>query len=180
MPDACTCKPESYPFHCPRHECEKNFHWHFVCQHHPDWDPQNFVDLKVVEETFEYLDDAAETKSPAPTKPLRNPSPSLFQKAWNLAQSITEFVADGCETVSGEEYAQRLQVCEDCPERQDNRCNTCGCWLSVKARGRAFSCPLGKWAAANEPANEREAGLPSDFPQTSVRPTSLSDTPSRS
>ena len=141
MADTCTCRPEKYPFHCPRHQCEKNHHWHIVCQHHPDWDPRNFVEMQVLEETIEYFDEA---ESPPP-RVARNPSPSLFQQAWNLARSLVEFVADGCETVSCEQYAARLQVCDICPERQEDRCTACGCFLSLKARGRAFTCPLQKW-----------------------------------
>lgn len=77
---------------------------------------------------------------PAPQQP-----PSFGRKLWNLAKALTDFVADGLTTVSAEEYAERLAICDECPERQGNHCVKCGCRLSLKARGRAFQCPLEKW-----------------------------------
>lgn len=150
MSDACSCRPESFPFHCPRHQCDKNFHWHSVCKSHPDWDPKNFVEMEVVEEHFEYPDEAG-TPAVSASPRMSNPSPSLFQQVWNLARALTDFVGDGCETVSPDQYEQRLQICDTCPERQENRCNVCGCFLNVKAQGRAFTCPLNKWPILNEP-----------------------------
>ncbi|NUQ61893.1 MAG: hypothetical protein HUU20_05370 [Pirellulales bacterium] len=71
--------------------------------------------------------------------------PSLPRQAWNLASALAGFVADGCRTVTAEEYRRRLEVCDACGERRGDRCLKCGCRLSLKARGRAFRCPLGKW-----------------------------------
>ena len=71
--------------------------------------------------------------------------PPLYQQAWNLAQSLTAFVADGCKTVTADQYRQRLEICDGCDRRRGNRCAACGCRLSLKARGRAFRCPLSKW-----------------------------------
>jgi hypothetical protein len=73
--------------------------------------------------------------------------PSLPRQAWNLAASLADFVADRCRTVNEEEYRQRLEICDSCAERRDNRCSKCGCYLALKARGRAFRCPLDKWPA---------------------------------
>ncbi len=78
--------------------------------------------------------------------------PSLAQQAWNLASSLADFVADGCRTVSPEDYQQRLEICDGCDQRRDNRCLKCGCRLQLKARGRAFRCPLGKWPPIQDPA----------------------------
>ena len=74
-----------------------------------------------------------------------NRPPSLARQAWNLAQSLADFVADGCTTVSEEQYRQRLEICDACDQRRDNRCMQCGCRLSLKVRGRVFRCPLDKW-----------------------------------
>ena len=78
--------------------------------------------------------------------------PSLPRQAWNLARALTDFVADGCHAVSHEEYRQRLEICDSCPQRRGNRCRQCGCRLSLKARGRAFQCPLEKWPTPQEDA----------------------------
>ena len=73
--------------------------------------------------------------------------PSLARQAWNLAQSLADFVADGCKTVSEEDHRRRLKICDTCDHRRNNRCMKCGCRLSLKARGTAFKCPEGHWNA---------------------------------
>lgn len=73
--------------------------------------------------------------------------PAVTTQAWNLLGAVKEFVADGLQTVSTEEYQARLQICESCDQRRGNRCLKCGCHLTVKAKGRAFKCPLKKWSA---------------------------------
>lgn len=83
---------------------------------------------------------------PSPANHPMKP-PSLARQAWNLAESLAGFVADGCHLVSAEHYRQRLEICDVCDARRDNRCMKCGCRLSLKARGRAFKCPLDKWPA---------------------------------
>ncbi len=76
--------------------------------------------------------------------------PRLNRQVWNLTQSLAAFAADGFRTVSAEEYEGRLSICDGCSERRGNRCLQCGCFLSKKARGRAFRCPLGKWPESNQ------------------------------
>jgi hypothetical protein len=83
---------------------------------------------------------------PAPPRKL----PPLGRRLWNAAVSLAEFVTDGCHTVTAEQYAERLETCDSCPERQNTRCLRCGCNLAVKARGRAFKCPLGKWTSLED------------------------------
>jgi hypothetical protein len=72
-------------------------------------------------------------------------SPRLARQAWNLAQAMVEFAADGAKTLSQEQYSRRLEICDPCEKRRGSRCVECGCFLKVKARGRAFTCPMGKW-----------------------------------
>jgi hypothetical protein len=69
----------------------------------------------------------------------------LRKPKWDLARSLLAFVADGCTTVSADQYRERLQICDSCEQRKGNRCRQCGCRLSIKARGRAFTCPNEKW-----------------------------------
>jgi hypothetical protein len=71
--------------------------------------------------------------------------PTWFATGWNLAQSLAEFVADGLAFVSSQTYEARLEVCDQCEQRIDTHCRICGCRLALKARGRAFQCPLGRW-----------------------------------
>jgi hypothetical protein len=80
---------------------------------------------------------------PSPDRPLG--FPPLHRQAWNLAQALADFLADGCQTVTAEQYRERLEICDACPARRGNRCLVCGCRLSLKARGRVFRCPQGHW-----------------------------------
>ena len=64
---------------------------------------------------------------------------------WDFAAAAAAFVADGCRTVDAEEYRRRLAICDACPSRAGIRCGICRCFLALKARGRAWSCPIGKW-----------------------------------
>jgi len=72
---------------------------------------------------------------------------SLWSRPWNLLKSLRDFTKDGCRTLSVDDYKRRLDVCTACPQRERNKCGICGCYLSLKARGRAFRCPLDKWPA---------------------------------
>lgn len=76
---------------------------------------------------------------------LPPPMPSWTEKAWNLSQALTDFVADGLKLVSREDYERRLRICDSCDQRVGDNCQRCGCQLKLKARGRAFQCPLGHW-----------------------------------
>ncbi|MFO0745522.1 MAG: DUF6171 family protein [Myxococcota bacterium] len=82
---------------------------------------------------------------------FRTKDPSQRSRPWNLVKSLADFVADGCKTLSHEDYRARLLVCTHCDQRRDNTCNVCGCYLSLKARGRAFKCPLDKWPRIEVP-----------------------------
>ena len=93
----------------------------------------------------------AESSSPASSPPVPSRLPSLPRQAWNLATALAGFAADGFRTVDVEMYRARLTICDTCDRRRGNRCLECGCRLSLKARGRAFHCPLDKWPAQHEP-----------------------------
>ena len=82
---------------------------------------------------------------PAPTETELRQPPPWTRQLWNVAAAVVAFVADGMQTVSREEFAARLAVCDGCPERRGLRCLQCGCRLTLKAQGHAFHCPLGKW-----------------------------------
>jgi len=58
-----------------------------------------------------------------------------------FAKAAAEFVADGCASVSREQYEERLRICEDCPHLRGYHCSLCGCLVQLKAIGRAFDCP---------------------------------------
>jgi hypothetical protein len=71
--------------------------------------------------------------------------PPLGTQALGLLRAVADFVADGCTTVSGEQYRQRLESCAVCTHRRGSRCSVCGCLVRWKARGRALHCPIDRW-----------------------------------
>lgn len=80
--------------------------------------------------------------------------PPLWQQVWSFTAAMAAFVADGCTTVDRTEYARRLSICDACEQRRGSRCLKCGCGLPLKARGRAFRCPLEKWARVSTPDDD--------------------------
>jgi hypothetical protein len=120
------------PGWCERHGCKKTPHWHHLCQTRDDyraaWDAGH---------------------GPGQVHPaageLPRDYPKVTTQAWDLAKSLAAFVCDGAKLVSVEEYQARLEICDVCNVRRGNRCVGCGCYLSIKARGRAFRCPRDKW-----------------------------------
>jgi hypothetical protein len=61
---------------------------------------------------------------------------------------VVAFVGDGCGIVNDAQYNHRLEICRACDRLSGNRCVACGCFIYVKARGRIFRCPIGRWERA--------------------------------
>lgn len=74
-------------------------------------------------------------------------SPGLLWRIGHFAEAVAGFIADGCQTVTAEQYAERLQICQDCPLQRFGECLICGCNLRAKARMRSEKCPhyLDRW-----------------------------------
>lgn len=121
--------------YCPRHKTKKVAPWVRLCITRPDywrlWEagrgPGQLVPV---------VHDAEQRALEMP---------SLVARAWNLTRSLAAFVSDGCTFVSKDEYERRLTICDGCEFRSGNWCSQCGCKLSLKASGRAFQCPVGRW-----------------------------------
>ena len=119
----CECQPESFPFQCARHKMRKSQQWLGECR--------TSVDI------FNLWEQGR--------GPGQVPLPGLLQRVWNLTSSVADFVADGCQRVSQEDYSARLAVCNTCAERQECVCRKCGCWMPMKAAWRSAACPLNLW-----------------------------------
>src|SRR5690606_25160800 len=70
---------------------------------------------------------------------------SFREKSAGVARAVKAFVCDAFRVVDEATYRARLAACEACARRDGKRCGECGCNIELKARGRAFDCPLGKW-----------------------------------
>ena len=135
----------------------------------PDWyacnHPQLRVDSGVDARTCSECHAAGLFCNRAPrdmeTQIARNRKPHLLSRVWSLAKSMRAFVNDGMTTVDEAQYQRRLEICDGCNQRWNDDCKICGCRLSLKARGRAFSCPLGSWiGVASDEAGGAAGGRP--------------------
>ena len=49
------------------------------------------------------------------------------------------------DRVSEEEYENRLSVCRECEKLLSGTCGACGCYVELRAVGKASHCPKKKW-----------------------------------
>jgi hypothetical protein len=75
----------------------------------------------------------------------------LLKKLKYAAESAKALAKD---TIQGNEllvddskFHERMSICNQCPKylKETNQCGECLCFLSLKAKGASFKCPLGKW-----------------------------------
>lgn len=73
---------------------------------------------------------------------------TFTKKVKSFVSSASEHVGSGFKNVSDQTKKQRLAVCKKCNSynKQNNSCNDCGCFLSLKTSWASESCPQGKWA----------------------------------
>jgi hypothetical protein len=80
--------------------------------------------------------------------PKASPALSLLQKGVNFARAAVAHALGGFQTVSDEERARRLSICQACPHYVNEGCNKCGCpmpskeALLDKLRWAEQHCPL--------------------------------------
>ena len=121
----------------------------FYCRHSHVHATGNYVHVGICNACVHRTVDCADPR-PTPQREVLAgiapaAAPSLRRRAWNLAESLVAFVEDGMTTVTTEQYARRLMICDECEFRDGGSCRQCGCRLAIKARGRAFQCPEEKW-----------------------------------
>jgi hypothetical protein len=159
----CECSPTAFPFYCARHDCTKIERWHELCRTEPEcfanW--ENGAGHGQVRAP-EYSSGARQSSGGDQLAPPNSGEfgyeatrpPALLHRVWNLARAVATHVAGGCHSVATEDYAARLSVCEACPERRENVCLRCGCYLTLKAHWRAMECPMNKWPPLTEAARD--------------------------
>lgn len=139
-PPRCECAVAGF---CRRHKVSKVPHWHHLCNTRADY----FARWEQGRGPGQHRGKPASAPPPLP--------PGMVRRLWNLASSLTAFVADGCKTVDQAEYSRRLAICDACDQRSEDVCTACGCFISAKAKARVMVCPLGKWAASIESLQEK-------------------------
>lgn len=73
--------------------------------------------------------------------------PSNFKLIKNFTKAVIKHVLDAGKNVTPEEFMARLEICNGCEMRLDNRCThvECGCFLDKKAWWASEDCPMQKW-----------------------------------
>lgn len=82
---------------------------------------------------------------------------SSIAGSWqHFCSDMAAFIASGMALAAKTTRKARLAVCDQCSERQEHRlvglrldrCGRCGCFISLRARGQVWDCPVGKWPSA--------------------------------
>lgn len=90
--------------------------------------------------------------------PDHNPSylkmlkpPGAIDKVNSFVSAGINYVAAGMPDVSDEVFEKRMEICRACDsyDKEDNKCNLCGCNLAFKCRMATTGCPISKWTASS-------------------------------
>lgn len=77
--------------------------------------------------------------------------PSLITQMKSVtkaAGAVFKGVIKGIDTrVNAETLSTRVEICNACEFKSGNRCNKCGCNLSLKQSLSVSVCPINKWQA---------------------------------
>lgn len=70
-----------------------------------------------------------------------------LRQGLSFASAVTEHIVNGCENVTEEVKTQRMNICSGCDmfDKENVKCNACGCMLGMKASWAISRCPLSKW-----------------------------------
>lgn len=76
-----------------------------------------------------------------------NPVKMLFELAGTAADVVTEYKNKGILLADENKTDMRMNLCADCKsfDKKSSRCGLCGCFMNLKVRLDASSCPIGKW-----------------------------------
>lgn len=78
--------------------------------------------------------------------------PSFITILTTFAKAATDHIKAGLPQTSDEEKERRAAICESCNEldKEQYRCNICGCYLKYKISWADQKCPKNKWDLAVE------------------------------
>ncbi len=62
-----------------------------------------------------------------------------------LGESIKAIAASGMKLAGKEAHSARYGICLECDKLENGRCKACGCFMKLKTKFGAMSCPLNKW-----------------------------------
>jgi hypothetical protein len=69
--------------------------------------------------------------------------------SFGLIDLTKDLLKGEVEKVSSEKAAERLAICDACPDLSFLRaCKHCGCFMDAKVKYTKATCPIGKWCAS--------------------------------
>lgn len=66
-------------------------------------------------------------------------------RSYNLLNVVKDTLSGNVEYASDDKAANRLAVCNGCPNQMAGACTKCGCIIKLKVKYEESSCPVGKW-----------------------------------
>lgn len=65
----------------------------------------------------------------------------------NSSVSPMDIINPGTEWAEQSLADQRFEICKACPEliKLSKQCKKCGCFMAIKTKMQAATCPLEKW-----------------------------------
>jgi len=93
-------------------------------------------------------DMAFKENTPVDSVPMNNnPIRMLFELGNTTLDALREYSRRGLLVKNEEKIDTRMKICNSCKmfDKESARCGLCGCFMKIKIRLEASSCPLGKW-----------------------------------
>ena len=140
----CSCEiPERGSVQCDRHGVRKTRHMVELCHRGQGGEPTGLEYWTAWEAGTGPGQGQVVAVKPKAIRKL----PPLHKQVTSFVTSIARFAADGFRVVDGPEFDRRVAICEACELfiHELGRCSKCGCFGKVKARGKVWTCPEGKW-----------------------------------
>lgn len=68
-------------------------------------------------------------------------------QATTFITESAKHVANGMTNVTDQVKEERMNICSGCDffDKVNTKCNSCGCYLNLKAAWETSKCPLDKW-----------------------------------
>jgi len=72
---------------------------------------------------------------------------SFIQQLISFSKAATDHIKSGLKHADDDIKEKRAAICDSCPliDKENYKCNSCGCYLKYKISWETSSCPEGKW-----------------------------------
>ena len=69
--------------------------------------------------------------------------PNILGMMKSFTRDLAKYIKEGAPNVSPDDYAQRLDACNNCEhiKKVNMRCGLCGCLVEHKAKWKTTNCP---------------------------------------